>query len=448
MGSALDRALARVLGTMTDDAQERRNVFWRTVAMVLGGATAALYGGELWAGFLTQTGFSTDQIGFLSSVGTFSGAFGLLAFMGLADRIQARIRVYALCLLGTALPPLLTVAVALVPRPAIPLPAVLAVLVVVTSGQALLGSICVMLDYPILVRTISVGARGRMFAILTTAYGVLAILMGLLSAGVLKNVAYPLGYAWCFLTAAGMPVLSAAAFIRQRERPELAVPGASRSALPFTAIVDVLKLKEFQWLAGPHVLRGLGSGLAGFAIPLGLRYLGLPQETPGYATAVNYAAGVLGGLALGLIADRWGAGRSTLLGDLLLALGMGTLMGCPSLPLFLTLYFLLHLGRNIEDSAVPFGTTIIVPPEHMGAFSAARLMILQGSSSLGSLLFGRLFRQYHPLWLFGLGAAMKGINGVWFWWVFRLKPPVEPGLTHLNDPEPQRPLDVQGEKEV
>jgi MFS family permease len=157
---------------------------------------------------------------------------------------------------------------------------------------------------------------------------------------------------------------------------------------------------------------------------MGLRYLGLPEETPGYATSANYAAGVLGGLALGLIADRWGAGRSTLLGDLLLALGMGTMMLRPSLPLFLVLYFLLHFGRNIEDSAVPFGTTLIVPPEHMGAFSAARLMILQGSSAVGSRLFGRWFERYSPVWLFGLGAAMKVINGVWFWWVFQLKPPV------------------------
>jgi MFS family permease len=324
----------------------------------------------------------------------------------------------------TTLPPLLTVGIALVPRSALPLSALLALLAVVTFSYALIGSICVMLDYPILVRTISVGIRGRMFAILTTAYGVFAILIGLLSARVLKNVAYPMGYAWCFLAALVSIVLCAASFRKQRELPELAVPGASRSALPFTAIWDVLGLQEFWWLAGPHVLRGLGSGLAGFAIPMGLRYLGLPEETPGYATSANYAAGVLGGLALGLIADRWGAGRSTLLGDLLLALGMGTMMLRPSLPLFLVLYFLLHFGRNIEDSAVPFGTTLIVPPEHMGAFSAARLMILQGSSAVGSRLFGRWFERYSPVWLFGLGAAMKVINGVWFWWVFQLKPPV------------------------
>src|SRR5439155_21904271 len=139
----------------------------------------------------------------------------------------------------------------------------------------------------------------------------------------------------------------------------------------------------------------------------GLKQLGLPAETPGYAVSANYAAGVLGGIALGLIADRWGAGPSTLLGDLLLALGMGTMILFPSLPVFLACYFLLHFGRNIEDAAVPFGITLLVPPELMGAFSAARLMILLGSSAVGSLLFGKLFDHYPPAWLFGIGAAMK-----------------------------------------
>jgi hypothetical protein len=295
----------------------------------------------------------------------------------------------------------------------------LACLAVVMVGQYLIGAVVTMLDYPILVRTVTAGIRGRMFAILTTAFGVLAIVVGLLSAQVLRNVAYPMGYVLCFLAAAGINVLGAAAFLRQKELPALAVPEVGRSISPFAAMRDVFKLKAFQQLAGPHVLRGLGAGIAVFAIPMSLKHLGLPQETPGYAAAANYAAGVLGGVALGLIADRWGAGLSTLLGDLLLALGMGTMMLFPNLSVFLALYFLMHFGRNIEDSAVPFGITLIVPPELMGAFSAARLMILLGSSAIGSLLFGNLFDHYSPVWLFGIGAALKAINGVWFRWVFR-----------------------------
>jgi MFS family permease len=424
MGPAtpLDRGLGAVLGRLSADRQERRNVFWMTVAYILYGGASAFYGGELWMGFLTKTGFSITQIGVLSSAGTFGGALGLFAFMGLADRIRERIRVYAVCIAISALPPLLTVGIALVPRAGMPLGLMLGLLAALSFLGALNSALWIMLDYPIMVRTISVRIRGRMFAILTTAYGLLAVVLGLLSAKYLRELAFPTGYILFFAIASGLALLRAGAYSRQRELPELAVPGASSSALPFSAIVRVVRLREFQILAGPHVLRGLCAGLAGLAIPMGMRHLALPDGTPGFATAANQAACILGGIALGFIADRWGPGRSTLFGDVLLAIATGTLLLAPNLTAFLALYFLLHFGRNIEDSAVPFGTTIIVPPEHMGAFSAARLMVLQGSSAGGALLFGYLFDHFDPVLLFVIGGLMKLANGVWFWFVFRPGP--------------------------
>jgi len=290
------------------------------------------------------------------------------------------------------------------------------------------AAIPIMLDYPVIVRTIAPGVRGRLFAILTTACGVLPILTGLLSARVLKDLAYPMGYVWCFVAAAVMVLLRAATFAAQREIPALAVPGASRSALPFTAIVDVLKMREFRLLAGPHVLRGLTIAIVGFAIPQGLKMGILPPEYPGYATSVNWGAAVLAGIALGFIADRWGAGPSTLLGDALYALGMATALVTGSPLLFLVFYFVLQFGQNIESSAVPFGCTIVVPPERLGAFSSARLLVLTASGGLGSLLFGFLFDHCNPLLIFGLGAGLKLLNGVWFWYVFRRGGPASPPL--------------------
>ncbi|MBM4050278.1 MAG: MFS transporter, partial [Planctomycetes bacterium] len=284
MSRALDSCLARLMRNLTDDAQERRNVFWRTLAMVLTGAAMALYGGELWAGFVTEAGFSMTQIGILGSVSQFAGAFGLLAFMGLADRIQNRIRAYTLCILVTAVFPVIVSALV---GMKVGVPALLVSFAGLAIINQLISAIPIMLDYPVIVRTISPAIRGRLFAILTVACGVLPILTGVLSAVLLKNLAFPTGYVCCFLAAAVMVVLRAATFSAQKELPSLAVPGASRSALPFAAIVDVLKMKEFQWLAGPHVLRGLTASVIGFAVPQGLKLGILPPEYPGYATSVN-----------------------------------------------------------------------------------------------------------------------------------------------------------------
>ena len=423
MASPLDAVLRCLLGQVTESPQERRNLFWFTLASLLYGAATALFGGDLWNGFLKQTGFSMTEIGTLTAGAGIASACGLVAFMGLADRIRRRVRTYAMCIVAAAFAPVLVVAVALVPRSALPLGHLLPLLMLIGVGQALIMSVPIMLDYPVIARGVSVGVRGRLFGITTTAYGILGIGIGWLSANVLKNVAYPQGYAWCFLAASGAIVLRAAAYSRVRELPELAVDGASRSALPFAAIVDVLRLKEFQWLAGPHVARGLAVSVAGFALPVGLQYLGLPAHFPGYASAATTAATVLGGIAVGLIADRLGPSRTTFLGDVVYALGMATVVLTHNPAAFIGLYLLMHFGRNIEDNSVPLGAINIVPAEHLGAFSAARLMVLYGSTALSAPLFGYLLDHYSPGAVFGLAAGMKLLTGVWFWWVFRLKQP-------------------------
>jgi len=425
MRSALEGVLRPVLGLIAPSPQERRNVLWFALASLLCGAGAALFGGDLWNGFLKQTGFSMTEIGVLAAVTGGAGSAGLVLFMGLADRIRRRVPVYALCILASAAAPALVVGLALAPRSLLPLRPLLALLTIVGVGQALVMSVPIMLDYPIIARGVSTRVRGRLFGITTTAYGLLGIGIGWLSASVLKDVPYPHGYAWCFLAAAGVIALRAAAYSRLRELPELAVDGASRSALPFAAIVDVLRLKEFQWLAGPHVARGLAVSAAGFALPVGLEYLGLPDHFPGYAASATTAATVLGGIAVGLLADRLGPAWTTFLGDLLYALGMAGVALFRDPAAFIALYLLMHFGRNIEDNAVPLGAINLVPAEHLGAFSAARLMILTGSTALSAPLFGYLFDHCRPTLVFALAALMKLLTGLWFWWVFRLKRPAE-----------------------
>lgn len=425
MASRLDTGLRAALGGMSADPQERRNVFWLTLFTLLSGAGAALSGGDLSTGFLKQTGFSMTQLGLMASAGGLATSFGLIAFMGLADRIQRRVRAYVVCTLITVVGPLIMVGVALTPRTVFPLPAALFTFIVTGVALALVTAIPTMLDYPIYARAATVGIRGRLFGITTTAYGILGIGLGWLSANALRDLAYPTGYVWCFAAAAATVVLRAAAFSQIRELPELAVAGASRSALPFTAIVDVLRLREFQLLAGPHVARGLVSSVAGLALFMGLRDLGLPAHFPGYASSITTAATVLGGIAVGLYADRLGPAWATLCGDTLYALGLATIMLSPTPATFLLLYLLLHFGRNIEDNTVPLGAINIVPPEHLGAFSAARLMILIASGAVGAPLFGYILDNHpRPVMVFALAAVLKALTGVWFWWVFRLQRPM------------------------
>lgn len=424
MAAPVETAAPGASESLGSNPRELRNMIWLTLASLLSGAAATLAGGDISTGFMKETGFSMTQLGVMGSAGGLASSFGLIAFMGLADRIKRRIRVYVICTLISLIGSFITIMVAVTPRTVFPIPAVMATLMSSGVVLALVGAIPTMLDYPIFARTISVRHRGRLFGITTTAYGFLGIGLGWLSANVLKNLVYPTGYVWCFVAAAAAVALRAAAYSQVRELPELAVAGASRSALPFAAIVDVLRLKEFQLLAGPHVARGIGNSVTGFALFMGLRDLNLPAHYPGYTSAIMTAATVMGGIVVGMYADRLGPAWSTLCGDILYALGMATLMLSPTPVAFLLLYLLLHFGRNIEDNTVPLGAINIVPAGHLGAFSAARLMILTASASIGAPMFGYILDNHpRPLVVFALAAVIKALTGVWFWWVFRLHRP-------------------------
>jgi MFS family permease len=180
--------------------------------------------------------------------------------------------------------------------------------------------------------------------------------------------------------------------------------------------------------------------VVGLTLPVALDKLALPDHIAGYAASVSTVAVVLGGATVGLVADRLGPALTTLLADVLYALGMATVVLYPSPWTFLALYLVMQFGRNIEDNSVPLGCIQTVPTEHLGAFSAARLMVLTGSGAIGSALFGYLLATYSYTLVFGLAAIMKLLTGVWFWYVFRLKSP-ERGAP--AQPEETEPADAQ-----
>lgn len=414
---------SRALDWMASDRRQRANLLWLTLSYLVYGVGATLFGAELWTVFLRTTGFSKMEIGWIASAGTGAMAFGLLVFMGLGDRIHRRVRTASLILALLALGPVATVGVALMPRAALPLASALFAFVSIAIAQNLASSIPVMLDYPIWARALAPGVRGRLFGFTTISYGLPGIAVGILAADLLKTIPYPMGYAWCFLAAAGAMALRGACYSQVRELPEMAVEGASSSALPWASILRVLKLKEFQWLAGPHVVRGLTMSIITFTVTLGKDYMHLPEHYTGYAASATQAATMIAGIWLAGYADRVGAAWGTLLGDVLYAAGMGSVIllgGNPTI--FLALYFLTQFGRQIEDNTVPLGAINIVPTEHLGAFSAARLMILMGSSAIGNPIFGWLFDHGHYVIVFAIGAVLKLLSGLWFFYIFRLKP--------------------------
>lgn len=419
MAGWLDQLLGALLGRLTADPQERRNTVWLALASLLYGAGMALFSGELWNGFLKQAGFSLTQIGLVGTVFGVAMATGLVAFLGLADRCQRPVRTYALTTAVLAQAPLLTAGVTLLTRHGLSVAGLYWSLLAIVGVQALLAAIPVTLETPVLALAASPGLRGRVLAIATTATGVLGIGLGWLSAEVLEHLAYPQGYLWCFVAAAVLLLLRSLAFSRIEVLPAQQVHRPPTASLPpRTALVRLLRLPEFQVLAGPHLARGLLMGLTGLMLPVALVHLHLPTYFPGYASSVATLGTVLGGVVLGFLADRLGAARTCLLSGVLYGLGLAITLVSPHPVAFLGLYLLLQIGRNVEDNAVPLGTLEMVRPAYLASVSAGRLMVLMAGSAVGGPLFGYLFDHYPALPVALLGAALKLATGLWLFLVF------------------------------
>ena len=415
----LHGVLGWTLGRLTADPVERANTFWRTVAVLCGNSAAGLSTLTMLTAYLERSGFSNTEIGFISSSMPLAYMGSMFLLMGAVDRTQKRIRVLVLSgyvLAATTAPvgrhqrdsphllqsvdsvndasmreertpsspPSVAVDATILqdstkPTDCMPLGALFVALIVVLALNQPALALAGMMDYNLLVRSIRVEIRGRVIAIGGVVSGLFGILLALFVGMLLKQVGHPYGYTVSFLMAAGFYIIRSWTHAQQEELPDIALPGTSRSALPFTAIVDVCKLKEFRMLAYPHVMRGLLTGLMVFVVNTQMKRLELGDEYAGYMTAVVSAAGLLASVVLGLTLDRWGAGIVALLGGILTGLAWAAVLVSPTPIWFLIFFLILHFGDVLEQRAIPLGCFEIVPAGVVGGFTAARLLIMYGT---------------------------------------------------------------------
>jgi MFS family permease len=415
---SLNYVLERMLGKLTTDPAERNNILWLTMATLCGGAAQTLSTATMLMAYLEKSGFSMTKIGLISGTIPFAYMVSNFLLMGVVDRTQKRISVYGCSGYGLATTTVLLGLTVAMPHTLIsPLFLLIALIAVLSLNQPVLA-FNGMMSYNVLVRTIRVKVRGRVTAIYGVAAGLFGILLSLVSGVLLKRLGYPHGYTLSFLIAAGFWGLQAIFIMRLSELPDIAFPSASRSAFPITAIIDICRLKVFRTLAYPHILRGLLMGMMTLVVPSQIQRLDLPHEYAGYMMATTCAAGLLAAVVIGFTLDRWGAGVVTLLGDILTAAAWLTLIVTPSPIVFLALFLIFNIGDLLEQRAIPLGSFEIVPAGIMGGFSAARIMILFGTISLGTVLGGKLLDQYNVNLIFSVAAILKLVMGIWFLKIF------------------------------
>lgn len=413
----LDRPLQR----LTPVPEERGNAAWMIIMSVVGSGAGVFVGGPVLQSFFLDAGLDSTQIGLHGSVGAGAGAIGMLALMGVADRVRNRPRTVVLTHLVGCLDPLvlLLLAVSLTSlSPSLILMALIAVAAIVQPVTHFGG----MVHSGLTVRVVHHRIRGRISGLCGVLAGVLSIFLGLVVASILSTFDGPTGYGICFAVALPLALLASLMYGRLVELPQLQTPAGEPQtrAVPWAAIWQIYRLAQFRDLLPANALRGLLSGVHFFAWIVGLQRLDMPAAYIGLAATVQaVASGVIGSAVIGICNDRWGPAWIVLLGSVLTAAAMVGMVVTDSPLVFLALYGAVYLGGHLVGAGVPLGSYEIVPPELMGAYSGLRLILLSAGSMISMPITGYLLQTSGPAPVFAIGAAGTVFMGLAYWRGFR-----------------------------
>jgi len=79
------------------------------------------------------------------------------------------------------------------------------------------------------------------------------------------------------------------------------------------------------------------------------------------------------------------------------------------------------LGSTLMADGVPLGIFEVAPPEAVGAFNGARLMLMSGASAGSALILGYLLDSVGIAFVLGAAAVIHLLTGALFWHGFRQK---------------------------
>ncbi|MDP6439974.1 MAG: hypothetical protein QGH74_10095 [Candidatus Brocadiia bacterium] len=409
-----------LFGSLTENPVQRRNVFWMILGRLLTSSGAVFVAAPVFQAYLVSAGLGTGLIGAIGSVGSVAAGVGMFALIGVADRVQNRIRTLVLCMLALIITPIVLAVLSQLGPETKTAGTVFVVVMALRIGDEFLGSFRSMVRSSMMVRAFRVNVRGRLTGIAGFISGLAALGLGLVTMKILRELESPLGFTVCFALAPVLYVGGAFVRLNLRELPELKRPGRSGSAFPWAAIWDVLRLREFRVLVAPNILRGTVAGVGYFAWVVAIKRLELPPAYAGLGAAANAVAGtLLGNVAIGLFLDRRGPGPVLFAGGVLGAIAMVAMVLTPSPRVFLGFYGLFVFGMKLTGGGVPLGVFEIAPPEIIGAFNGARLMLTIAATAISISVAGQLLKTLGPLPVFAAGAALSVVTGIWYWYAFR-----------------------------
>lgn len=408
----------KLLNKITTHPVEKQNVRSLSLNMMIKSADMPLFTGTEMQAFQVKLGLTTGQIGMIASFGQIISAISYCLFIGVADRISSRARVYAMLTAGMAFYPVLLILISIAPeslrRPGIVVPVMMAG----SIAECAMISLMALIFSALFVRSISTRSQAKFTSIIGVGGGLLGLVCGYISSNALLYLGYPYGFTVAFVMAAGLLVVAGIIVRNIKEIPELSTGEISNSISPIKAFKSVVGTREFKLLLLPNLMRGLGGGAGFFAMAVGMKQLGLGVEFAGYTTMLIFLGGMFGTAIIGFTVDSYGAGKVLLFSNLCMAVSLMGIVLAPSAWIFLIFFFTMYISFACEGATIPLAHYAIVPQQIIGAFSAVRLLLFNATWGLAIAVNGYLLNIFGSVLVFSISACIYAVTGILWLYAF------------------------------
>jgi MFS family permease len=260
--------------------------------------------------------------------------------------------------------------------------------------------------FKLVAKTVPPGSRGRLYGIGGGLAGLLGAVGGLVAERLLKEFAFPYGFAWCFAVAFIVLTLSVLPLAWMRE-PETPLPApAPRGRWHAGHLLQVAGDPRLLRLVVSHTLSCGILMAAAFYTPFAQRELGADAGAIARYTAALMAAGAAGNLLCGWVGDRHGNRRALLVASFAGVVAAWLALVAPSLAGMYGVFALSRVAAAGWSICWVNYVLELSPPHRTASYIAVASLMFGPARILLPLIGAPVVSQFGYQTLFAAGGIM------------------------------------------
>lgn len=231
---------------------------------------------------------------------------------------------------------------------------VLAAFLLLYAVFSFMGGIAAIPWQEMISRLFPMRQRGRFYASQRFFGGILGLAGAFAAGWLLLNVPYPYNFAWCFLCAFGLMMISWAILTFTVEAPQTHLPKTKRSAKSYASELWVLLRQDraFVWYLVARALGYLGWMATAFFAVYAVRAFQLPDAQAAVFSGLLLVSSILANVLWGWMGDKYSQKLVLILSSASYALALLLAAFAPTVYVYYAVFFLMGVattGLTVSD---------------------------------------------------------------------------------------------------